>query len=262
MSSETRSTTNLDIDRVKQLCGPIFEAIHSRHPSFVWAGVFGSVSRGTQKPDSDVDIVVGYTRDAKFFRDVCDDMTVLERLPETLGVEVDVVAFIEHAQTFRYIDMEALLTAKTIWGDESWLEATRATAMYLLKDGYARMKRGEEMMSHVRKTLLSIQGELMSPEHEALRLCVLQEVLSVIRLVKVPRDPFYVALQQMMPMFLDAEETIQAYLQGDSVDQQILEGMWVSISNVNTFSLRAMKQSAEETFRYAGLVPSGLPQKP
>lgn len=55
---------------------------------------------------------------------------------------------------------------------------------------------------------------------------------------------------------LAREETIQAYLQGDVVDWQVLEEMWAVISDMmNTINLRAMNQSAEATFRRAGLVP-------
>jgi predicted nucleotidyltransferase len=151
-------TTNLDIDRISSLCCPVFEEIHSCHPSFMWAGVFGSVSRGTQRSDSDVDIVVGYSPDADFFVDVCGSMALfLKRLPETLGVEVDVIAFIQRTKTFRYVDMEAILTAKTIWGDVSWPEASRDTAVDLLQQGYARIKKAGEMMSHIRRTLLATE---------------------------------------------------------------------------------------------------------
>jgi predicted nucleotidyltransferase len=126
MSSKLMPTTDLNIDRFKTLCRPLFEEIHSCHPSFMWAGVFVSVSRGTQRPDSDVDIVVGYSPDADFLADVCGGMALfLRRLPGTLGVEVDVIAFIQNSH-LRFIDIEAILTAKTIWGDVSWPESTEA----------------------------------------------------------------------------------------------------------------------------------------
>jgi hypothetical protein len=97
----------------------------------------------------------------------------------------------------------------------------------------------------------------MSPEHEALRLSLLQEALSVIHLIKIPGDPFYPSLRLTMSKMLTKEETIQACLQGD-VDRQALKGIWVVLSDVmNTASLKGMRQSAEETFRRAGLVPLG-----
>jgi len=245
----------------------------------MWAGVFGSVSRGTQRSDSDVDIVVGYSPDPDFFVDVCGSMALfLKRLPETLGVEVDVIAFIQRSKTFRYVDMEAILTAKTIWGDVSWPEASRDTAVDLLQQGYARIKKAGEMMSHIRRTLLAIevlivkksnfkrksltrvsyQAELMSPGHETLRLSLLQEALSVIHLIKIPGDPFYASLQLTMSEILAKEDTIQACLHDGDVDRQALKGIWVVLSDVtNTASLKGMKQSAEETFRRAGLVSLG-----
>jgi predicted nucleotidyltransferase len=114
-SNKLMPTTDLDIHRISSLCRPLFEEVHSYHPSFMWAGVFGSVSRGTQRPDSDVDIVVGYSPDADFFDDVCGSMALfVKRLPETLGVEVDVIAFKKQSKTFRYVEMEAMLSAKTI----------------------------------------------------------------------------------------------------------------------------------------------------
>jgi len=61
------SSTELDIDlRVSSLCHPIFEEAHSLCPTIAWAGVFGSVSQGTRRPDSDVDILVGYSKDTDF----------------------------------------------------------------------------------------------------------------------------------------------------------------------------------------------------
>jgi predicted nucleotidyltransferase len=124
----------------------------------MWAGVFGSVSRGTQRPDSDVDIVVGYSPDADFWDDVCGSMaSFVEQLPKTLGVEVDVIAFTKQIKTFRYVDMEAMLSAKTVWGDDSWPKASRDIAVDLLQKGYARLKKAEEMMSRIRQTILSIE---------------------------------------------------------------------------------------------------------
>lgn len=164
-----------------------------------------------QSPDSNVDIVVGYSPDADFWDDVCDNMaTFPERLPETLDVEVDVIAVTQVTQEnecfFRYIDMEAMLSAKTIWGDISWAEATRSTAMDLLQQGYARIKKTREIMSHVRRKLLSTKvsivkvtstaiinllGRVNVSGVEGFRLSLLQDALPVIRLFKIPGDPFF-----------------------------------------------------------------------
>jgi hypothetical protein len=148
-------------------------------------------------------------------------------------VEVDVVPFVQQSKIFRYV-------AETIWGDVSWPEASRDTALDLLQKGYVRMKKAEEMMSHVRRTLVSTevlivknnlqaqslttyQVDPMSPEHEALRLSVLQEASSVIHLIKIPGDPFYPHLQLLVLMWeiLAKEKTIQRPM--------ALEGIWYLI---------------------------------
>lgn len=57
--------------------------------------------------------------------------------------------------------------------------------------------------------------------------------------------------------FLDKEEIIQAYLQ-DDVDCDGLEGVWSKLSDtLYTLILKETLEEAEETFRLAGLVPSG-----
>jgi hypothetical protein len=51
--------------------------------------------------------------------------------------------------------MEALLTAKTIWG-ASWLMASRDSAESILRLGYARMKKAREILSYI-ETVLSFE---------------------------------------------------------------------------------------------------------
>jgi hypothetical protein len=70
------------------------------------------------------------------------------------------------------------------------------------------------------------QVELMSPEHEALRLSILQDAVSVIRLIK--NDVYHGEVYLMMLNFLDQEETMEACLQGDVVGQA-LGREWVTI---------------------------------
>ena len=98
------------------------------------------------------------------------------------------------------------------------------------------------------------QAELMSPEHEALRLSILQEALSVIHLIKIP----FASLQPLSPSFLAQEETMKAYLRGDIVDQQVVERIWATLSKViNPMGLKTTRLSMEATFNRAGLVPLG-----
>ena len=50
-------TTHLRLDHLASLTAPVFSDITSRFPTLEWAGIFGSVSRGTQRPDSDIDVL-------------------------------------------------------------------------------------------------------------------------------------------------------------------------------------------------------------
>ena len=63
----------------------------------------------------------------------------------------------------------------------------------------------------------------MSPKHEALRLSLLPEALSVIHLVNISGDPFSLSLELAMWEMLSKEKTIQVYLKGDIIDRQALE---------------------------------------
>lgn len=71
----TVPTTDLDIPYIESLCRPVSDAASSEYPVIAWAGVFGSVGRGTQRSDSDVDIILGYSLEADFFDDVCGSTT-------------------------------------------------------------------------------------------------------------------------------------------------------------------------------------------
>lgn len=110
-----------------------------------------------QRPDSDVDTIVGFSPEADFNVDVCGSIPLfMEQLPETLGIEVDVIAFTEQG-FMRYVDMEALLSGKTIWDDVSWPEASRNVAIDILQKGYTRLKKACKMMYHIQDALLAIE---------------------------------------------------------------------------------------------------------
>lgn len=156
--SDIRSvpTTELDIDLISSLCHPIFEEAHSLHPTISWAGIFGSVSRDTQRPDSDVDVLVGYSKHADFWHDVCGSINWLgDNLSDVLARKADVVPYVEDCE-MAYVHMEALLTAKTIWGNASWLVTSRDSAENILRQGYGRMRKAREMLSSIQKTVLSL----------------------------------------------------------------------------------------------------------
>jgi hypothetical protein len=54
------------------------------------------------------------------------------------------------------VNLASYTDSKTIWGNVSWPEASRDAAVDLLPQGYVRVKKAEEMMSHVQQTLLLI----------------------------------------------------------------------------------------------------------
>lgn len=88
----------------------------------LWAGVFGSVSRGEQKRSSDVDVVVIWDPDHPAGW-VQQDKNVPyvyleEALHEAWAREIDVVE-IEGGELLLYVDVEALVSARTIYGNDN-----------------------------------------------------------------------------------------------------------------------------------------------
>jgi predicted nucleotidyltransferase len=87
------------------------------HPDFKsvrWAGVLGSVARGTMHERSDVDLVVPVSPRNRSDPPPPPDTQLLEEaLSRTLGRPVDVVYFEEEQTALRgYIQLEALLTSR------------------------------------------------------------------------------------------------------------------------------------------------------
>jgi predicted nucleotidyltransferase len=131
----------------------------------MWAGVFGSVSRGTQKPDSDVDILVGFSQGTDLFYVVCDAYDIFkQRLPQVLGREVDVIPFVENRPNgMGYVHMEGLLSSKTIWGEESWAEDNRKVAEGVLREGFTATMDALKLMRGIRKRLPSSEVRASTP---------------------------------------------------------------------------------------------------
>lgn len=158
LSIQSNTTPSQYIDRIKTLCRPLLEEIHSNHPSFKWAGISSPVNKNTESSNSNVNIVIGFSPDADFFDDLDEGLELLEdRLPEALGMEVGVAGFIQQTETTQYVDMGALLTARTIWGDVSWLDINQGVALDLLQQGYAKIKEADDLMSNAQRTLSAIQ---------------------------------------------------------------------------------------------------------
>jgi predicted nucleotidyltransferase len=118
---------SLEVDRLKEALGKAF-----LHPDFKrvrWAGVIGSVARGTAHERSDVDLLVmASPRNRSDPPPPPDTQLLEEALPRTLGRPVDVV-YLEEGQTALrgYIQLEALLTSKTgyIRNDRVGVEVAR-----------------------------------------------------------------------------------------------------------------------------------------
>ena len=148
-------TTHLRLDHLASLTAPVFSDIKSRFPTLEWVGVFGSVSRGTQRPDSDIDVLVGHASGADFLADVCGALyELLEALPRAVGREVDVVNVVR-GRPMGYVQMEGLLTSKTLWGAPSWPRGAQVEAEALLKDGYRRTKDAADLADKVFERLPS-----------------------------------------------------------------------------------------------------------
>ena len=158
LSIQSNTTPSQYIDRIKTLCRPLLEEIHSNHPSFKWAGISSPVNKNTESSNSNVNIVIGFSPDADFFDDLDEGRELLEnRLPEALGAGVGVTGFIQPTESTQYVDMGALLTARTIWGDISWLDINQGVALDLLQQGYAKIKEADDLMSNAQRTLSAIQ---------------------------------------------------------------------------------------------------------
>lgn len=154
LPSPLRLATSLDVTTIRDICRPLFDTINSQTSTFVWAGVFGSVSRGTQRDSSEVDILLGYAPNARFFEDVCGDMGILvDQLPEVLGLRVDVIQHVQD-RSMGIVQVEALLSAKTIWGNEQWLPPQRDKAESVLRQSYQKLNEAERMMRAVRQRVL------------------------------------------------------------------------------------------------------------
>jgi len=171
-----------------------------------------------------------------------------DNLSDVLAREVDVVPYVENCE-MGYVHMEALLTTKTIWGDASWLVASRDSAEKTLREGYTRTKNAREIWLRVRETVLSD----VIREHEELCRSILEDVSTIMDLIKAP-EPFYSEIRRMAVNLAVNEKAIRAYLQDRRNGQVALNIRTVLSNRENVFGLQAILGAAERTFRRAGLV--------
>lgn len=155
-------TTEISVERLKDLSKNAFLDVKTRCPSIEWVGVFGSVSRGTQRPDSDIDLIIGHASDADYFSDVGGSMSELQEvMPEALGREVDIVHVVK-GKPLGYVQMEALLSCKTVLGDPSWPVESQESAKRLLREGYSRLIRATVLFKEIVHELPSKQVRIIA----------------------------------------------------------------------------------------------------
>lgn len=98
----------------------------------------------------------------------------------------------------------------------------------------------------------------MLPDNEELRISIITDALSAIRLVKIRDNPFYQHLKSLIPYLLAKEKVFQAYLEGEGgvnykQDSDLGDSWNVLSDSMNTSSLTGMVQSGKLTFLRAGL---------
>lgn len=116
------------IDAIQSRCRHILD--QPEFAAVAWAGVFGSFSANTQTASSDVDLLVGYRKDATG-DDIYYTCDIGQQLGETLGRDVDCL-YLKHEQTVGFIKCLAILHAKTVYSDEEWITEHRNKARRLL----------------------------------------------------------------------------------------------------------------------------------
>jgi len=239
LPSPLRLATSLDVTTIRDICRPLFDSTNSQTSTFVWAGVFGSISRGTQRDNSDVDIIVGFASNASFFHDV-----------------FDVVQHVRNGD-MGLVQVEALLAAKTIWGDEQWLSSQRDEAESVLRQSYLNLKEAEKIMKAVRQRVLESKDVLILTEHGSIHHTLTTDALAVIQIIGTLANPFCQSLRLTAAHFIRLKTTFESYLRRNDLDKQVIQGIWDILSD--TFVISGISnaiESAEECFSRAGLSPT------
>lgn len=123
-----------------------------------WVGVFGSFARGTQKTESDVDIVV--------YRKSSDEPSPPDRLhledvlPRVWNRSVDIV-YIEDFEFRGYVPVESLLCSQTIYGSarDEELRQLRRKASDTLTSGQKYFSKILKMIKEAQSTVEGVSEE-------------------------------------------------------------------------------------------------------
>lgn len=83
IAAALRSRPSIRVDRHREDIRSLVVQYHASHPRLI-----GSVARGEDRPDSDVDLLVDFSEDASFL----DEVGLRRSLTDLLKVSVDVVA--------------------------------------------------------------------------------------------------------------------------------------------------------------------------
>lgn len=128
--------------------------------NILWAGVFGSFSRGEQTESSDVDVVVVWDPAHKYGWQPHDDYFYLElkeELERAWARKVDVID-IRRGRLDTFIDVEALLTSRTLYGSENneHVIKARKDALEVVEDGIAIFT---DACKKIRETRAMVEGK-------------------------------------------------------------------------------------------------------
>lgn len=85
---------------------------------------------------------------------------LIDGLPGILGTKVDVVPVVGGRIPASYVELEAFLTCKTVWGDPLWPTQGQVHAERLLRAGYERVVNAAHISSKLYKRLLPQVREL------------------------------------------------------------------------------------------------------
>ncbi|CAH0044545.1 unnamed protein product [Clonostachys solani] len=148
------------ISEIRQRCGLMFNRDDIQR-AVAWVGVFGSFSRYKQTPLSDVDLLVGFKKEASkddiyFLGDLTGELEgVLER-------DVDVL-YMQYQQPLDFIRCQALVTGKTVYGSYEWLQNHQPLAERLLFDTQSRFVEALRLMKKIVESLAPLsEKELFS----------------------------------------------------------------------------------------------------
>ncbi|CAG9952004.1 unnamed protein product [Clonostachys rosea f. rosea IK726] len=215
------------IGEIRQRCGLMFNREDLQH-IVAWVGLFGSFSRNKQTPLSDVDLLVGFKKDASdddifFMGDLTRELKgVLER-------DVDVL-YMRYRQPPSFIKCQALVTGKTVYGSNEWLQDHEPLAERLLSDTQTRFVEASRLMKQMTGSLAPLSQEELytSPSFFADLMGNLEKLLHLLH----PEDRDAEGINNYFDILYEWTKPlppiIQRYQTGDlhSLEEENREHLW------------------------------------